>query len=183
MTAEGRACTSVATIDTEIAEPANAAAHRAAVEPSAVSVPVLFATDGREPRRRRIADAAVLGCAVVALVLAGLASGDSAGEQDLAAAFERLLGWLEPLWTACYAGAGVLSAGLLVAAIASRRRALARDVVLAVAGALGPVGCSPAPSTAMRPRWPTCCGQGTTRRTRPCGWPWWLRSSSSPGPT
>ena len=74
VTAEGRACTSVATIDTEIAEPANAAAHRAAVEPSAVSVPVLFATDGREPRRRRIA---------------------------------------------------------------SRRRALARNVVLAVAGALG----------------------------------------------
>ena len=74
VTAESQACTTVATIDTEIAEPANAAAHRAAVEPSAVSVPVLFATDGREPRRRRIA---------------------------------------------------------------SRRRALARNVVLAVAGALG----------------------------------------------
>jgi hypothetical protein len=136
VTAESQACTTVATIDTEIAEPANAAAHRAAVEPAAVSAPVLFATDGREPRRRRIADAALLGCGAVALALAGLASGEAAGEQDLAAAFERLLGWLEPLWTACYAAAGVLSAGLLMAAITSRRNALARDVVLAVAGAL-----------------------------------------------
>lgn len=149
VTAESRACTTVATIDTEIAEPANAVAHRAVVEPAAVSAPVLFATDGREPRRRCIADAALLGCGVIALALAGLASADSAGEQELAAAFERLLGWLEPLWIACYAAAGVLSAGLLTAAITSRRKALARDVVLASPGHWAPVGCSPALSTAM----------------------------------
>jgi glycosyltransferase 2 family protein len=68
---------------------------------------------------------------------AGLASDATAAEQDLAAAFDRLLGWLEPLWTMCYAAASVVSAGLLLAAIAGRRTALARDITLAAAGALG----------------------------------------------
>jgi glycosyltransferase 2 family protein len=128
----------VATIDTEFGERARGATvDRAGGETSTVSGPVLFATDGREPRRRRIADAALLGCALVALVLAGLASDATAAEQDLAAAFDGLLGWLEPLWTMSYAAASVVSAGLLLAAIAGRRTALARDIILAAAGALG----------------------------------------------
>jgi uncharacterized membrane protein YbhN (UPF0104 family)/tRNA A-37 threonylcarbamoyl transferase component Bud32 len=138
VTAGSPASSIVAVIDTEFAERARGATGEGvAALPSSVSAPVLFATDGREPRRRRIADAALMGCGVVGVVLAGLASGDAAGEQDLAAAFERLLGWLEPLWTACYAAATVLSAGLLLVAIVGRREALARDVILAVAGALG----------------------------------------------
>jgi uncharacterized membrane protein YbhN (UPF0104 family) len=103
-----------------------------------LSAPVLFATDGSEPRRRRVADAVWLGCAAVALGLGGLASGDSPGRQaDVAAAFDRLLGWLEPLWTVCYAGASIVSAALVVAAVAGRRGALARDLIVAAAGVVG----------------------------------------------
>ncbi len=102
-----------------------------------VSAPVVFASDGREPRRRRVGDVVLLGCAAVALGLGGLASGDIPGDQEqVAAAFDRLLGWLGPLWTVCYAGASVGSVGLVVAAIVGRREALARDLVVAVAGVL-----------------------------------------------
>ncbi|HEX8803247.1 MAG TPA: lysylphosphatidylglycerol synthase domain-containing protein, partial [Acidimicrobiales bacterium] len=79
----------------------------------------------------------LLGAAAVALGLGALASGDRSDRQaDVAAALDRLLGWLEPLWSVCYAGATVLVAGLVLAAVAGRRRDLARDLVAALAGGL-----------------------------------------------
>src|SRR5918996_3798878 len=100
--------------------------------------PLLFAGDGREPRRRRVADAALAAAATGALVLAALASEESAGDQaELVEAAGRLLGWLEPLWTACYGAASAVCAALVVVALGVGRRALARDIGVAVVLTLG----------------------------------------------
>jgi glycosyltransferase 2 family protein len=97
---------------------------------TAPTAPLFFAGDGHEPRRRRVADAVLLGCAGAALVLAALAARGAEGDEpELAGALNRLLGWLEPLWTTCYGAASALCLALLVAALAVRRLELARDIV------------------------------------------------------
>ena len=65
-----------------------------------------------------------------------LATAPAVGERTVGAAevvdaFDRLLGWLDPLWQTGYAGASVLCVVLLAAAVISRRMALLRDIVLA----------------------------------------------------
>jgi membrane-associated phospholipid phosphatase len=70
--------------------------------------------------------------------MAALAASEVEGdESELVDALDRLLGWLDPVWTACYGAAGVVGLGLLVAAVAVRRVPLARDIVLAGAVSLG----------------------------------------------
>jgi uncharacterized membrane protein YbhN (UPF0104 family) len=90
------------------------------------------------PRRRRVADAVLLGIAVATLVLGALAGEAVEGDEgELVVALDRLLGWLDPVWTACYGAAGPVCLGLLVAALAVRRLGLARDIVLAVGVVVG----------------------------------------------
>jgi uncharacterized membrane protein YbhN (UPF0104 family) len=102
------------------------------------TAPLVFAGDGNEPRRRRVADAVLLGTAVTALVLAALVTKEADGDEgELADALDRLLGWLHPVWSACYAAAGLICLALLVAALAVGRLRLARDIVLAGGVALG----------------------------------------------
>lgn len=106
--------------------------------PQGSSAPLLFAGDGREPRRRRVADAVLLGIAVATLVLAALASNQVEGDEgELVDALNRLLGWLDPVWTTCYAAVGPICVGLLVAALAVRRLELARDIGLAAGVVVG----------------------------------------------
>jgi hypothetical protein len=69
-----------------------------------------------------VADAVLLGTAVAALLLAALASNQVEGDEgELVDALDRLLGWLDPVWTTCYTAAGPACVGLLVAALAVRR--------------------------------------------------------------
>jgi uncharacterized membrane protein YbhN (UPF0104 family)/tRNA A-37 threonylcarbamoyl transferase component Bud32 len=78
------------------------------------------------------------GCGAAAVVLTALASENTGPDEgELADALNRLLGWLEPLWTVCYRAAGVVSLALLVAALVVGRRDLARDIVCAAGFALG----------------------------------------------
>ena len=50
-------------------------------------------------------------------MLAALASNQVEGDEgELVDALDRLLGWLDPVWTACYAAVGPACVGLLVAA-------------------------------------------------------------------
>ena len=71
-------------------------------------------------------------------MLAALASNQVEGDEgELVDALVRLLGWLDPVWTACYAAVGPACVGLLVAALAVRRLALARDIALAAGVVFG----------------------------------------------
>jgi uncharacterized membrane protein YbhN (UPF0104 family) len=71
-------------------------------------------------------------------VLGALAGEAVEGDEgELVDALDRLLGWLDPVWTACYGAAGPVCLGLLVAAFAVRRLGLARDIVLAVGVVVG----------------------------------------------
>jgi glycosyltransferase 2 family protein len=71
-------------------------------------------------------------------VLAALASDQVEGDEgELVDALDRLLGWLDPVWTACYAAVGPACVGLLVAALAVRRLVLARDIALAAGVVFG----------------------------------------------
>jgi hypothetical protein len=101
----------------------------------AVAVPhSLFASAGDEPRRRRVDDAVMLGVGAVVVLVAALASrGSSAGAAEATAAFDRLLGWLDPVWLAAYGAASVLVVVLIAGAFAARRWALTRDLVFAAA--------------------------------------------------
>lgn len=92
----------------------------------------LFASARGEPRRRRVDDAVVLGVAVATVLATAPAVGErTVGAAEVVDAFDRLLGWLDPLWPTGYAGASVLCVVLLAAAVISRRMALLRDIVLA----------------------------------------------------
>jgi uncharacterized membrane protein YbhN (UPF0104 family) len=105
---------------------------------SAVAGPLVFAGDGREPRRRRVADMVTLAISVVVLVAAAHAAREPVPDQDaVVSAVDRLLGWLEPLWTAAYTAASVAWIAMLAVALAARRRLLARDVVAAAALVVG----------------------------------------------
>ena len=80
----------------------------------------------------------LLGIAVATLVLAALASNQVEGDEgELVDALNRLLGWLDPVWTTCYAAVGPVCMGLLVAALAVRRLELARDIGLAAGVVVG----------------------------------------------
>jgi glycosyltransferase 2 family protein len=71
-------------------------------------------------------------------VLGALAGEAVEGDEgELVDALDRLLGWLDPVWTACYGAAGPVCLGLLAAALAVRRLGLARDIVLAVGVVVG----------------------------------------------
>ncbi len=96
----------------------------------------LFASAGDEPRRRRVDDAVVLGVGLATvLATAPAVGGRTTGAADAVDAFDRLLGWLDPLWRASYAGASVLCVVLLAAAVFGRRVALVRDIALAAGAA------------------------------------------------
>jgi glycosyltransferase 2 family protein len=102
-----------------------------------VVAPLLFAGDGREPRRRRVADVVMLAVGATIVLGAALASGRPAADQeDLVAAVRRLLGWLDPVWTVSYAAASAIWIGLLVVAVIAGRRLLARDMAVAAVGVL-----------------------------------------------
>jgi hypothetical protein len=104
------------------------------------------------------------GAQAVALVLAALATNEVEGEEgELVNALNRLLGWLDPVWTACYGAAGMVCLALLVAVLAVRRLALARDIVLSAAVALGRRAAGPAargPPDRARERRPAGHGLG-----------------------
>jgi uncharacterized membrane protein YbhN (UPF0104 family) len=123
----------------------------------AVAVPYsLFASAGDEPRRRRVDDAVMLGAAAVVVLVAALASrGSSTGAAEATEAFDRLLGWLEPLWSTAYGAAVVLVVVLVIGAIAARRWALTRDLVLA---ATLTVVVGGAITEATDGRWPSLTG-------------------------
>ena len=123
----------------------------------AVAVPhSLFASAGDEPRRRRVDDAVMLGAAAVVVLAAALASrGSSTGAAEATEAFDRLLGWLEPVWSAAYGAAAVLVVVLVAGAIAARRWALTRDLVLAAALTVVVGG---ALTEATEGRWPSVTG-------------------------
>lgn len=128
------------------------------------------------------------GAQAVALVLAALATNEVEGEEgELVDALNRLLGWLDPVWTACYGAAGMVCLALLVAVLAVRRLALARDIVLSAAVALGAsevlarVVDDAAPSVGdmlWRVGDPSFRRRGWRSSAR---WRWWRRRSS-PGP-
>jgi glycosyltransferase 2 family protein len=123
----------------------------------AVAVPhSLFASAGDEPRRRRVDDAVMLAAAAVVVLVAALASrGSSGGAAEATEAFDRLLGWLEPLWSTAYGAAAVLVVVLVVGAIAARRWALTLDLVLAAALTVVVGG---AITEATDGRWPSLTG-------------------------
>jgi hypothetical protein len=57
-------------------------------------------------------DAVVLGVAVATVLATAPAVGErTAGAAEVVDAFDRLLGWLDPLWQTGYAGASVALAG------------------------------------------------------------------------
>jgi hypothetical protein len=109
------------------------AAHRSERD-VAVVAPLLFAGDGRQVRRRGVADAALAATATGALVLAALASeGTTRDQSELVDATARRLGWLEPPRTACYGAASAVCAALMAVALVAERRSLARDIAVAAA--------------------------------------------------
>ncbi len=116
----------------------------------------LFASAGDEPRRRRVDDVVLFGVAAVTVLVAALVADEAtASEQDIVESLDRLLGWLEPVWSAAYAASALLVVLLVVAAIAGRRRPLVRDLVLAMLLALG-VGALV--TYAADGRWPAWSG-------------------------
>jgi uncharacterized membrane protein YbhN (UPF0104 family) len=128
----------------------------------------LFASAGDEPRRRRVDDVGLLAVALVTgLVTALVAGGPSAGGADAVVALEDLLGWLDPLWSLAYALAGLLVVVLLVAAMAGRRRALGRDIVLAVGATLGGGALLAQWVDGRWPSWSTLTGIGSGTPTYP----------------
>src|SRR5262245_14036954 len=102
-------------------------------QPAFVKVPwSLFASAGDEPRRRRVDDVVLLGVAAIGVLVAALVADEAtAAEQDIVDALDRLLGWLDPVWSAAYTASALLVVLILVAAIAGRRGALVRDLLLA----------------------------------------------------
>jgi uncharacterized membrane protein YbhN (UPF0104 family) len=79
----------------------------------------------------------------------------TAAEKDVVAALDRLLGWLAPVWSTAIVSATLLVLVIIVAAIAGGRRALVRDLVLAV---LLPVGIGMLLTRAVEGRWPEWSG-------------------------
>jgi len=116
----------------------------------------LFASAGDEPRRRRVDDFVLFGVAAVAVLLAALVADEAtAAEQDIVDALDRLLGWLDPVWSAAYTASALLVVLIVVAAIAGRRGALVRDLLLA---AVLPVGIGAFVTYAVDGRWPAWGG-------------------------
>ncbi len=116
----------------------------------------LFASAGDEPRRRRVDDVVLVGVAVVAVLAAALLVDEAtAAEKDVVAALDRLLGWLAPVWSTAIVTATLLVLVIIVAAIAGGRRALVRDLVLAV---VLPVGIGTLLTYAVEGRWPEWSG-------------------------
>ncbi|HEY7071046.1 MAG TPA: lysylphosphatidylglycerol synthase transmembrane domain-containing protein [Acidimicrobiales bacterium] len=116
----------------------------------------LFASAGDEPRRRRVDDVVLVGVAAVTVLAAALLVDEAtAAEKDVVAALDRLLGWLAPVWSTAIVSATLLVLVIIVAAIAGGRRALVRDLVLAV---LLPVGIGMLLTRAVEGRWPEWSG-------------------------
>jgi len=116
----------------------------------------VFASAGDEPRRRRVDDVVLVGVAAVTVLAAALMADEAtAAEQDVVAALDRLLGWLAPVWSTAIVAATLLVLVIIVAAIAGGRRALVRDLVLAV---VLPVGIGTLLTYAVEGRWPEWSG-------------------------
>jgi uncharacterized membrane protein YbhN (UPF0104 family) len=116
----------------------------------------LFASAGDEPRRRRVDDVVLFSVAAVTVPVAALVADEAtAAEQDIVEALDRLLGWLDPVWSAAYTASALLVVLLLVAAIAGRRGPLVRDLLLAAAL---PVGIGALVTYAVDGRWPAWSG-------------------------
>jgi glycosyltransferase 2 family protein len=116
----------------------------------------LFASAGDEPRRRRVDDVVLLGVAAIGVLVAALVADEAtAAEQDIVDALDRLLGWLDPVWSAAYTASALLVVLILVAAIAGRRGPLVCDLLLA---AVLPVGIGALVTYAVDGRWPAWSG-------------------------
>jgi glycosyltransferase 2 family protein len=116
----------------------------------------LFASAGDEPRRRRVDDVVLFGVAAVTVLVAALVADEATtGEEEVVTALERLLGWLEPLWSAAYIASALLVVMIVVAAVAGRRRPLVRDLMVA---ALLPVGIGALLTQVVAGRWPDWSG-------------------------
>jgi glycosyltransferase 2 family protein len=126
-------------------------------DPALVKVPwSLFASAGDEPRRRRVDDVVLFAVAAVTVLVAALVADEAtAAEQDIVEALVRLLGWLDPVWSAAYTTSALLVVLILVAAIAGRRGPLVRDLMLAAAL---PVGIGALVTHAVDGRWPAWSG-------------------------
>lgn len=97
---------------------------------------LLFASSADAPRTRRVIDWARLAVSTVALILAGWAAhSETSLDERVLGAFAGLPGWLDLLARLGYGSAGLYGLGLSVTILfRGRRRAIGRDLLVAIAG-------------------------------------------------